>query len=128
MSFCPPAKYWTIEEKCIPCVSPDAIRKRASLEINHYHIVYVGEKWYRQRDLNSRASDYKAIVFSMSFSEEIQNFHSNTDGLDFNLVAQEPDNEEGRTTQTLSDFSIRSTQERCPHIYFWATIYSLGDP
>ena len=58
--FCSPAKYWTIEEKCIPCVSPDAIRERAALEINHYHFVYAGEKWCRQRDLNSRPSDYKS--------------------------------------------------------------------
>ena len=82
----------------------------------------------RDRQVLTESAAYNAIVFSMSFSEEIQNFHSNTDGLDFNLVAQEPDDEEGRTTQTLSDFSIRSTQETCPYIYFWATIYSLGDP
>jgi len=82
----------------------------------------------RDRQVLTESAAYNAIVFSMFFSEEIQNFHSNTDGLDFNLVAQEPDDEEGRTTQTLSDFSIRSTQERCPYIYFWATIYSLGDP
>ena len=82
----------------------------------------------RDRLVWTEPAAFSPIVFSMSFSEEIQNFHSNTDGLDFNLVAQEPDDEEGRTTQTLSDFSIRSTRETCPYIYFWATICYLGDP
>jgi hypothetical protein len=76
----------------------------------------------------AESAAYSAIVFSMFFSEEIQNYHSNTDGLDFNLVAQGPDDNQGRPQQTLNDFSIRSTQERCPNIYFWATICYLGDP
>ena len=56
----PPAKYWTIEEKCIPRVSPDVIGRRLALELIHYLIVYDKEKWCRQRDLNSRPSDYKS--------------------------------------------------------------------
>ena len=60
VTFWSPAKYWTIEKKCIPRVSPDVIRRWSALEINHYHIVYAMEKWCRQRDLNSRPSDYKS--------------------------------------------------------------------
>ena len=56
----PPTKQQTAEAKCCPSVAPNAIRNRAAIEINHYHIVYVGEKWCRQRDLNSRPSDYKS--------------------------------------------------------------------
>ena len=44
----------------IPCVSPDGICRRVALEPTHYLIVYIREKWCRQRDLNSRPSDYKS--------------------------------------------------------------------